>query len=195
MNQRACFELDVIPLRGHLLSTALRLTRNTQDAEDLVQETMLHAYTGFGSLREGSNVKAWMYRILHNTWISQYRKKKCRPTEVSVECIADTQLIAGIGHSANTTRSAEETALEFVTDDEVAAALMQLAPEIQTALYYADVLGYTYKEIAAMTDSPIGTVMSRLHRGRNRLRKRLFTMANRCGLVAEQESADSARAA
>src|ERR1700755_90375 len=156
MTQQACFEHDVIPLRGHLLCTALRLTRNTQDAEDLVQEAMLHAFTGFGTLREGSNVKAWMYRILHNTWISQYRRKKCRPTEVSAECISDFQLTAGVLGAANTARSAEETALEFVTDDEVAAALMQLAPEIQTALYYADVLGYTYKEIAAMTDSPIG---------------------------------------
>ena len=184
------FQRDVIPLNNQLFAPAMRLTRNAQDAEDLVQEAMLRAYAGFGTFREGTNVKAWLFRILYNTWISQYRTKRRRPAEVSVECVSDLNAVAL--RTSTRPHLVEETALELMTDGEVAAAMMALQPTIRTAIYYADVLGFTCREIAAITGSPPGTVMSRIHRGRKRLRTTLFAMATRHGLVSEQDSFQAA---
>src|SRR5690349_13548896 len=155
------FHRDVIPMSDPILRAASRLTRNRQDAEDLTQEVMLRAYANFDSFRDGTSVKAWLYRILHNTWISQYRKTRCRPDEVLVDHISDLHL---------TLRSAEDYALESITDDSVSAALASLHEQVRITVLYADVLQFTCKEIAAITDCPIGTVSSRLHRGRKQLR-------------------------
>jgi RNA polymerase sigma-70 factor, ECF subfamily len=180
------FERDVIPLAGQIMAAAVRLTRSRQDAEDLTQEVMLSAYTGFWSFRDGTNLKAWLYRILHNTWINQYRKNKCRPHEMSVECISELQLAAVILRTGNASRTVEDSALESIPDDEVTAALAALPDKTRTTIYYADVLEFSCKEIAVITGCPVGTVMSRLHRGRKQLRTSLFDAASRRGVTTEQ---------
>ncbi|MFG1930042.1 sigma-70 family RNA polymerase sigma factor [Mycobacterium sp. NPDC048908] len=164
------FHRDVVPMADQILSRALSLARTRQDAEDLTQEVLLRAYVGFDSFREGTSLRAWLYRILHNTWISQYRKSRCRPEEVSADCVSELQLTALHAHVSP---SAEECALEAITDDNLLAALAGLHDGVRTALYYADVLHFTCKEIADITDCPIGTVSSRLHRGRKQLRASL----------------------
>jgi len=178
----ARFERDAIPQIDRLFTGALRLTRCSQDAEDLVQETMLRAYTSFDSFREGTNLKAWLYRIMHNTWINQYRKKQRQVVEVSVENVDEHQLAAA-AHSSTRMSSAEVAALEFLPDNEIQAALLSLPEEIRMAVYYADVEGFSYKEIASVMNIPFGTVVSRLHRGRRRLRTALFALAMQRGLV------------
>lgn len=189
------FERDVLPLAHQLFAAALRLTHNTQDAEDLVQEAMLRAYTGFGTFQDGTNIKAWLYCILHNTWISQHRKRKSRPDEISVECIPDLQLAAAILRASNASRSAEDSALEFMTDEEVVTALAALREDVRMTIYYADVLEFSCKEIATITNCPIGTVMSRLHRGRKRLRTSLIATAAHRGFLSEQRYLDPSSAA
>jgi RNA polymerase sigma-70 factor, ECF subfamily len=189
------FQRDVIPLTGEISAAAVGLTRCREDAEDLTQEVMLRAYAGFGSFRDGTSLKAWLYRILHNTWISQHRKKRCRPNEVSVEVMTDQQLAGAILRASNAMRSAEESALESVRDEEVATAMAALPEDIRITVYYADVLDLPCKEIAIVTNCPIGTVMSRLHRGRKRLRTSLFAAATRRGLVPEQQRLNPSRAA
>jgi len=189
------FERVVLPLAHQLHGAARGLTHNTQDAEDLVQEVMLRAYAGFGSFRAGSNAKAWLFRILHNTWISQYRKRKCRPDEVSVECVSDAQLAAVVGRAPHASRSAEDFALESMTDADVTAALAALHDDIRTTVYYADVLGFSGKEIASLIGCPLGTVMSRLHRGRKRLRTSLIITGMRRGLTPGQREIIASRAA
>ncbi|OBF33002.1 hypothetical protein A5724_20475 [Mycobacterium sp. ACS1612] len=164
------FHRDVVPMADQIMARALYMARSRQDAEDLTQEVLLRAYAGFDSFREGTSLKAWLYRILHNTWISQYRKSRCRPPEVSADCISELQLEALHAHVSP---SAEDCALDAMTDDNVRAALAGLHDGIRTALYYADVLQFTCKEIAVITDCPIGTVSSRLHRGRRQLRASL----------------------
>jgi RNA polymerase sigma-70 factor (ECF subfamily) len=189
------FERDVLPLAHQLLAAAKRLTHNTHDAEDLAQEVMLRAYAGFGSFQDGTNIKAWLYRILHNTWINQYRKRKSRPEEISVECIPDLQSAAGILRASNASHSAEDSALELMADKEVAAALAALREDVRTTVYYADVLEFSCREIAAITNCPVGTVMSRLHRGRKRLRTSLIGVATRRGFVPEEKYAKASPAA
>ena len=189
------FERHVLPLAHQLFAAALRLTHNTQDAEDLVQEAMLRAYTGFGTFQDGTNIKAWLYCILHNTWISQHRKRKSRPDEISVECIPDLQLAAAILRASNASRSAEDSALEFMTDEEVVTALAALREDVRMTIYYADVLEFSCKEIATITNCPIGTVMSRLHRGRKRLRTSLIATAAHRGFLSEQRYLDPSSAA
>jgi RNA polymerase sigma-70 factor (ECF subfamily) len=169
------FRRHVLPLAGQIRASAARLTRTPQDAEDLTQEVMLRAYAGLGSFRDGTNTKAWLYRILHNTWISQYRKAKCRPEEVPVERICE--LASGLVPVSKATRSAEDSALESISDDDLRAALAALHEEVRTTVYYADVLQFTCKEIAVITDCPIGTVSSRLFRGRKQLRASLSPTA------------------
>lgn len=191
----SCFQRDVLPLAHQVFTTALRLTRNTQDAEDLAQEVMLRAYAGFGSFRDGTNAQAWLNRILRNTWVSQHRKKKSRPDEVSAECVSSAQLAAVILRASKASRSAEDFALESMTDEAVTTALAELREDVRTTVYYADVLEYSYKEIAAITDAPIGTVMSRLHRGRHRLRTSLSAATTRRGLMLDRRYVKSSSAA
>jgi RNA polymerase sigma-70 factor (ECF subfamily) len=178
----ARFERDAIPMIDRLFTGALRLTRSSEDAEDLVQETMLRAYAGFHSFREGTNLKAWLYRIMQNIWINQYRKKQRQVVEVSVENL-DYHELAAAAQSSTCMGSAELAALESLPDNEIQAALLSLPVGIRMAVYYADVEGFSYREIANILNIPFGTVVSRLHRGRRRLRTALLGVAIQRGLV------------
>jgi RNA polymerase sigma-70 factor, ECF subfamily len=171
------FQQDAVPLMDQLFSGALRLARDRDDAEDLVQETMLRAYIGFPSFRAGTNLKAWLYRILHNTWISAYRNRQRRPVVVAVDYITEAQSARYAGSAANGLRSAEVEVLEALPDVEIQAALLSLREEFRIAIYYADVEGFSYAQIAEIMGTRIGTVTSRLHRGRTQLRKSLSTLA------------------
>jgi len=175
------FERDAIPLLDRMFSAALRMTRNQYDAEDLVQETMLCAYARFHTFQEGTNLKAWLYRVLHNTWISQYRRKQRRPDEIMAADVAEYQTAGERLGPVN--GSAEVSALESLPDEDVKAAFMALSEDSRVAVYYADVEGFSYKQIAEILDVSVGTVTSRLHRGRQRLRADLFMMASKRRLV------------
>ena len=168
-----------------LYSAALRMTRNAADAEDLVQETYLKAYRAYASFEEGTNLRAWLYRILTNTYINSYRAAKRRPEVTDVEDVEDLYLykrMSGPGGSQSG-RSAEDEALDRFTDDDVKGALEELPDAFRMAVLLADVEGFSYKEIAEITDVPIGTVMSRIHRGRRALQKALHNVAETRGLV------------
>jgi RNA polymerase sigma-70 factor, ECF subfamily len=176
---RAHFAEQAMEHMGSLYSAALRMTRNAADAEDLVQETYLKAYRGFGGFEEGTNLKAWLYRILTNTFINTYRAKKRRPDETELEEVEDLYLYRRLGglEAATAGRSAEDELLEWFTDSEVKEAVESLPEQFRLAVLLADVEGFSYKEIAEILDVPIGTVMSRLHRGRKSLQKRLYDFA------------------
>ena len=169
-----------------LYAGALRMTRNPADAEDLVQETYLKAYRGFGGFEQGTNLKAWLYRILTNTYINLYRARKRRPDESDLEEIEDLYLYRRLGglEAAAAGRSAEDELLDIYTDDEVKEAIESLPEQFRMAVLLADVEGFSYKEIADILEIPIGTVMSRLHRGRKGLQKKLWEFAVARGLVA-----------
>jgi RNA polymerase sigma-70 factor, ECF subfamily len=178
----ARFERDVLPMLPNLYSAALRLTRNPTDAEDLVQETYLRAYRGFGGFREGTNLRAWMYRILTNTFINTYRKKQREPVTVQDDDLEDWYLFDKIGRSG-VEASAESEVLDKIPDEDVQRALEGLPEGFRMAVLLADVEGFSYKEIAEILDIPIGTVMSRLHRGRKALEKALWETVRERGLV------------
>ncbi|HAM03526.1 MAG TPA: RNA polymerase subunit sigma-24 [Acidimicrobiaceae bacterium] len=173
-----------------LYTAALRMTRNAADAEDLVQETFLKAYRSFDRFEEGTNLRAWLYRILTNTFINSYRAAKRRPEKADVEDVEDLYLYRRLDDlNADLGRSAEEEVLDNITDDEVKAAIESLPENFRIAVLLADVEGFSYKEIAEITDVPIGTVMSRIHRGRRALQKALTEYAMAGGLVASTETA------
>jgi RNA polymerase sigma-70 factor, ECF subfamily len=178
----ARFEREVVPLCETLYRHAFRLSRDHADAEDLVQETMTKAYTGFHSLRPGSNVNAWLFRILTNIYISGYRKTRRQPVHCSTEEVTDRHMAAACAHyTPMRWRSAEDHVLEALPNNDIKAAMQVLPRRFREVVYYADVEGYAYREIAAIMNIPHGTVMSQLHRGRRRLRTLLGDCVDRGG--------------
>ncbi|MFZ0173640.1 MAG: sigma-70 family RNA polymerase sigma factor [Acidimicrobiales bacterium] len=188
MADQAHFAEDTEQFMGSLYSAALRMTRNPSEAEDLVQETYLKAYRGYDSFKAGTNLKAWLYRILTNTFINAYRARRRHPEETELEDVEDFYLFHRLGglEAAAAGRSAEDEVLESMTDEEVKRAIESLPEAFRMAVLLADVEGFSYKEIAEIMDVPIGTVMSRLHRGRRALQKALHDYGMARGLVAAE---------
>jgi len=189
--EQSTFEELTSPYMAALYAAALRMTRNPSDAEDLVQETYLRAYRGFGGFREGTNLKAWLYRILTNTFINQYRAKKRRPDQVDLDDVEDFYIFRRLGglEAADAERTAETEALESMPDAEVNQALESIPEQFRMAVILADIEGFSYKEIADILDVPIGTVMSRIHRGRRQLQKLLWDYATEHNLRPRVETA------
>jgi RNA polymerase sigma-70 factor (ECF subfamily) len=187
MADPASFAEQAMPFMPALYGAALRMTRNPTDAEDLVQETYLRAYRGFGGFREGTNLKAWLYKILTNTYINIYRAKKRRPDQVDLDEMPEFSLYRQLGglEAVNANATPETEVLASIPDDEVKAALESLPEQFRMAVILCDIEEFSYKEIADILDIPIGTVMSRIHRGRKLLQKRLWDYAAERGLVPE----------
>ena len=190
MADQETFSDQAMEFMPSLYTAALRMTRNRADAEDLVQETYLKAYRAFGTFQEGTNLKAWLYRILTNTYINIYRAKKRRPEQTEIEDVEDLYLYRRLGglEGARTGRSAEDEVLDTLTEGEVKDAIEALPEQFRMAVLLADVEGFAYKEIAEILDVPIGTVMSRLHRGRRALQKRLYDFGRDRGLVGDPDT-------
>ncbi|HWH34202.1 MAG TPA: sigma-70 family RNA polymerase sigma factor [Acidimicrobiales bacterium] len=195
MADQAAFADQAMEYMPSLYSAALRMTRKPADAEDLVQETYLRAYRGFGGFQEGTNLKAWLYRILTNTFINRYRSQQRRPEETELDDIEDFYLYRRLGglEAARATRSAEDELLDLFTATEVTDAVEALPEQFRMAVLLADVEGFSYKEIAEILDIPIGTVMSRLHRGRKGLQKRLYDFATQRRLIGGEHGGSDRR--
>lgn len=171
----ARFARETLPFHAVLLRTARRLTRSQADAEDLVQDTLLNAYAGFRRFETGTNLRAWLFRILHNRWISTHRMTQRRPDTFAVGVITDSEMTV---HSVTTERSAEDHALDLFCDDRIRDAVLTLPEGFRTVLYYTDIRGFTYAETAVLMEIPVGTVMSRIARSRERLRAALSDVAD-----------------
>ena len=185
MADQADFADLAMPFMSGLYAAALRMTRNPTDAEDLVQETYLRAYRGSAGFQEGTNLKAWLYKILTNTYINIYRAKKRRPDMETLDDVEDFYLYRRIGglEAVDADRSPEAEVLDAIPETAVTEAVEALPEQFRMAVLLADVEGFSYKEIAEIMDVPIGTVMSRLHRGRKQLQRRLWDLAEERGLV------------
>jgi RNA polymerase sigma-70 factor, ECF subfamily len=182
---RAKFERDIVPMHDALYRHAYRMSRSHPDAEDLVQETMLKAYAAIHTFRAGTNVNAWVFRILTNTFINGYRKNKRQPRLCSTDNVTDQRLAKAYAHAIPMgMRSAEDQALDSLPDNDIKIAMQALPQQFRDVVYYADVLGFQYKEIASIMNTPIGTVMSRLWRGRQRLRSLLGDGVDHVGRAA-----------
>jgi RNA polymerase sigma-70 factor (ECF subfamily) len=186
MAERDDFAAQAMQYAPQLYSAALRMTRNAADAEDLVQETYLRAYRSFATFTDGTNLRAWLFRILTNTFINSYRAKQRRPQETDLADVEDLYLYRRIG-GVGAALSAEDTLFDLFTDGEVKAALENLPEAFRLPVLLADVEQFSYKEIAEMLDIPIGTVMSRLHRGRKAMQKALIDYATERGLMPRDE--------
>jgi RNA polymerase sigma-70 factor (ECF subfamily) len=183
---RALFEEQAIPYMDQLYAAAMRLTRNPSDAADLVQETFIKAFQAFGQFQQGTNLKAWLYRIQTNTFINNYRKNQRNPYQGTIDDLEDWQLGSAESVTRTTsTRSAEAEAIDHLPDSDVKEALQSIPEDFRMAVYFADVEGFSYQEIADIMKTPVGTVMSRLHRGRRMLRDLLADYASERGIGAK----------
>ncbi|WP_394940784.1 sigma-70 family RNA polymerase sigma factor [Psychromicrobium sp. YIM B11713] len=189
--RRIRFERDAMQYVDQLYSAAMRMARNPSDAEDLVQEAYTKAFSAFHQYRPGTNLKAWLYRILTNTYINLYRKRQREPQQSGADQIEDWQLARSESHTSSGLRSAESEALDHLPDSDVKSALQSIPEEFRLAVYFADVEGYAYKEISDIMNTPIGTVMSRLHRGRKMLRDLLSEYAAERGFRAAQHGSET----
>jgi RNA polymerase sigma-70 factor, TIGR02947 family len=191
--EQITFETEALSYMDQLYAAALRMTRNPADAEDLVQETYAKAFAAQDKFQMGTNLKAWLYRIQTNAFINTYRKKQREPKRSDAETVEDWQLAAAAEHSSNGLASAEDSALDALGDEDIKRALSELSDEFRMAVYLSDVEGFAYKEIAEIMDTPVGTVMSRLHRGRKLLREKLRDYAAERGLYEKNpKTADKA---
>jgi len=190
--RRVRFERDAMQYVDQLYSAAMRMARNPSDAEDLVQEAYTKAFSAFHQYKPGTNLKAWLYRILTNTYINLYRKRQREPLQSNSDTIEDWQLARAESHTSSGLRSAEAEALDHLPDSDVKRALQSIPEEFRLAVYFADVEGFAYKEISDIMNTPIGTVMSRLHRGRKMLRDMLADYAAERGFRAATESSAAA---
>lgn len=181
------FQREALPHLDQLYGAAMRLTRNQQDAEDLVQETYAKAFAAFHQFKPGTNLRAWLYRILNNTFISNYRKAQRQPRQADVAEVEDWQEYAASNHSSRGLQSAEAEAIENLPDSEIREALAKLPQDRRLVVYLADVEGFSYQEISEIMDTPIGTVMSRLHRGRRQLRDLLADYAKDLGYATKEK--------
>jgi len=187
MSAKEQFTSDAMQYAPQLFSTALRMTRNRSDAEDLVQETYIKGWRSFHTFEEGTNLRAWLFRIMTNTYINKYNAKKRKGTEVELDDVEELFLYKRLGSidQSQLSSSAEDQMLELFTDDEVKSALESLPEDFRIPVLLSDVDGFAYKEIAEMLEIPIGTVMSRLHRGRKAMQKMLYEYARERGLIVE----------
>ncbi len=185
---QADFERDAMEYAPQLFSAAMRMTRNPADAEDLVQETYLKAYRAYNTFEAGTNLKAWLYRILTNTYINKYRRDKRRPTETDLGEVEDLYLYRRLGseQSAEAARSVEDQVLDGLVESDIKRAVEALPENFRIPVLLADLEGFAYKEIAEILDIPIGTVMSRLHRGRKALQRALWEFARERGLLPDE---------
>jgi RNA polymerase sigma-70 factor (ECF subfamily) len=190
--EQVTFETEALSYMDQLYAAALRMTRNAADAEDLVQETYAKAFAAQDKFTMGTNLKAWLYRIQTNAFINTYRKKQREPKRSDAETVEDWQLAAAAEHTSTGLASAEDAALDALGDEDIKRALSELSDDFRMAVYLSDVEGFAYKEIAQIMDTPVGTVMSRLHRGRKMLREKLKDYAAERGLYeTRSEGEDS----